>query len=287
MLLRHEFTVPVSAARAWPVLQDLGRIVPCLPGATLTTVTGTGDRTDDRVEGKFRVRAGSITVTYRGSVAFVERDEANHRAVITARGSEARGDGTAEATITARVHDRADGTRVSLDVDLTVTGRLGQVARDVRGDVGGRMLDRFAAGLTELLAGVDAEQPRVEAPAEPVTELTAETTETTAEAVTEAVSDPATHTVTDPAAQTVSEPAAQAVTEPVAEAVAEPAGGPVTAPVDGPASTRPARAASPVASFVDHRMDQSEPSALRRAAPLLALVLLVLMLIRHRRRRAQ
>lgn len=270
MLLRHEFTVPVSAARAWPVLQDLGRIVPCLPGATLTTVTGTGDRTDDRVEGKVRVRAGSITVTYRGSVAFVERDEANHRAVITARGSEARGDGTAEATITARVHDRADGARVSLDVDVTVTGRLGQVARDVRGDVGGRMLDRFAVGLTELLAGVDAEQPRVEAPAEPVTELTAETT-------AEAVSELATHAVTGPATQ--------AVSEPVTEAVAEPAGGPVTAPVDGPASTRPARAASPVASFVDHRMDQSEPSALRRAAPLLALVLLVLLLIRRRRRR--
>lgn len=273
MLLRHEFTVPVSAARAWPVLQDLGRIVPCLPGAILTTVTGTGDP----VEGKVRVRAGSITVTYRGSVAFVERDETNHRAVIRACGSEARGDGTAEATITARVHDRADGARVSLDVELTITGRLGQVARDVRGDVGGRMLDRFAVELTELLAGVDTEQPRVEAPAGQVTELAAETTETTAEPMTDAVSDPATHAVTDPATQ--------AVREPVTEAVAEPAGGPVTAPVDSPASTRPARATSPVASFVDHRTDQSEPSALRRAAPLLALVLLVLLLIRHRRRR--
>ena len=36
--LDHEFTVPVPAEQAWPVLLDVERIGPCMPGATITKV---------------------------------------------------------------------------------------------------------------------------------------------------------------------------------------------------------------------------------------------------------
>ncbi len=72
MRLDHEFTVPVPAAQAWPVLLDIDRIAPCMPGATITKVDG------DDFEGTVKVKVGPITVTYGGTASFLEKDEALH-----------------------------------------------------------------------------------------------------------------------------------------------------------------------------------------------------------------
>jgi carbon monoxide dehydrogenase subunit G len=40
MQLEHSFTVPVGIEQAWPVLLDIQRVAPCMPGATLKTVQG-------------------------------------------------------------------------------------------------------------------------------------------------------------------------------------------------------------------------------------------------------
>src|SRR6201991_755536 len=91
MKLDHEFSVPVPAAQAWPVLLDVDRIAPCMPGATITKVDG------DDFEGTVKVKVGPITVTYGGTASFLEKDETQRIAVIEARGKETRGSGTATA----------------------------------------------------------------------------------------------------------------------------------------------------------------------------------------------
>ena len=60
MELEHSFTVPVPMERAWDVLLDVERVAPCMPGATLDTVTG------DEIAGKIKVKVGPITMTYAG-----------------------------------------------------------------------------------------------------------------------------------------------------------------------------------------------------------------------------
>ncbi len=40
MKLDNTFTIPVPAAQAWPVLLDLERIAPRVPGATITSREG-------------------------------------------------------------------------------------------------------------------------------------------------------------------------------------------------------------------------------------------------------
>ncbi|MBI3686182.1 MAG: SRPBCC family protein [Actinobacteria bacterium] len=146
MRLDHEFTIPVPAARAWPVLLDIERIAPCLPGATITRVEGTD------FEGKVKVKVGPITVTYTGQASFTDIDDATTRAVIKARGKEARGSGTANATITAQLHDEGETTRVTVRTDLAITGRPAQFGRGVLVDVGAKLLGRFATNLAEQLS---------------------------------------------------------------------------------------------------------------------------------------
>jgi len=158
--LDHEFTVPVPAAQAWPVLLDIDRIAPCMPGATVTKIDG------DDFEGTVKVKVGPITVTYGGTASFLEKDESDRRAVIEARGRETRGTGTATARVTAQLHEQGESTRVVVSTDLAITGKPAQFGRGVLGDVGAKLLGRFADCLsTQLAAGETAPAPAAPAPA--------------------------------------------------------------------------------------------------------------------------
>jgi carbon monoxide dehydrogenase subunit G len=153
MHLNHEFVVPVPVKQAWDVLLDVERIAPCLPGATVSAVEG------DSFAGQVKVKVGPITMTYRGTATFVHRDEKSHRATIRADGREARGSGTAAATVEAVLHDEGERTRVTLDTELAVTGRPAQFGRGVMVDVSNKLLGTFADCLEQTLTADQAAPP--------------------------------------------------------------------------------------------------------------------------------
>lgn len=159
MELQHEFTVPVPVAEAWPVLLDIERVAPCMPGASVEDFDG------ESIKGGVKVKVGPITVTYRGTAVFEERDEKVHRIVLAANGREIRGHGTARARVTASLSDREGGTAVSVLTDLTITGRPAQFGRGVMEEVGEKLIGQFADCLAQQLSG-DAEA--VPAEAEPI-----------------------------------------------------------------------------------------------------------------------
>jgi carbon monoxide dehydrogenase subunit G len=147
--LQHSFSVPVDVDRAWAVLVDIEQVAPCMPGAALDTVDG------DEFTGSVKVRLGPIGITYKGKARFVEKDEVAHRAVIDAQGKDARGNGTASATVTATLHPQDDGTRVEVNTDLAITGKPAQFGRGVMVDVGNKLIGQFADCLAGKLAKTD------------------------------------------------------------------------------------------------------------------------------------
>ena len=162
MELQHSFSVPVDVDRAWAVLVDIEQVAPCMPGAALDTVDG------DEFTGSVKVRLGPIGITYKGKARFVEKDEVAHRAVIDAQGKDARGNGTASATVTATLHPQDDGTRVEVNTDLAITGKPAQFGRGVMVDVGNKLIGQFAdclAGKLAKPAGPAADGPAAVAPA--------------------------------------------------------------------------------------------------------------------------
>ena len=141
MKLENEFRVDVPVADAWRVLLDVERIAPCLPGAQLQEVEG------DEYRGIVKVKVGPITAQYKGVARITESDDVNHRAVIRAEGRDTRGQGNASATATAVLQPDGDGTRVSIDSEVTITGKVAQFGRGVIADVSGKLLDQFVACL--------------------------------------------------------------------------------------------------------------------------------------------
>ncbi len=153
MKLENRFTVPVPVEQAWQVLLDVERIAPCMPGATLTSHDG------DDFEGTVKVKVGPINLTYGGKARFVSKDDATHVAVIDGSGKETRGTGTAKALITCRLLDKGDVTEVEVDTDLNVTGKPAQFGRGVLADVSAKLVDQFAACLSEEIQAGAASAP--------------------------------------------------------------------------------------------------------------------------------
>lgn len=159
MELSNEFEVAVGIDEAWTVLTDLERIAPCLPGATLKEVADVDGTTEYR--GTVKVKVGPVQATYKGEAHIVEADRDAGRVLLVAAGREARGQGTASASIEAVLTERAgdDGpiTHVGLVTDLSITGKVAQFGRGVLGEVSGKLLDQFVHNVeASVLSGDDA-----------------------------------------------------------------------------------------------------------------------------------
>ncbi|MCX4095201.1 SRPBCC family protein [Nocardia sp. alder85J] len=145
MKLENTFGIPVPAADAWKVLLDLERIAPCVPGATLTGSEG------DAFQGRIKVKLGPIALTYNGTIRIVSADETARIAVLEGGGREARGNGTAKATITCRLVESGDKTEVFVDTDLNITGKPAQFGRGALAEVAGALIGQFADNLADLI----------------------------------------------------------------------------------------------------------------------------------------
>ena len=147
--LDHSFTVPVPPDQAWDVLLDVETIAPCMPGATVDDVDG------DVVNGRIKVKVGPVSLTYKGTAKFTERNPETRVVVVDAAGKETRGSGTASATVRASLTPDASGsgTEVTMHTTMNVTGRPAQFGRGVMVEVGGKLVEQFAANLAKLIAG--------------------------------------------------------------------------------------------------------------------------------------
>lgn len=145
MELHNEFNVALPPDQTWSLLTDLQKVAPCLPGASITSVEG------EDFHGRAKIKVGPITAEYKGVAQFTKLDEQSRRAVLLARGKDARGQGDATATVTATLTSEGGGTRVTVDTELALTGKVAQFGRGVLADVSGALMTLFAERLQNMV----------------------------------------------------------------------------------------------------------------------------------------
>jgi carbon monoxide dehydrogenase subunit G len=161
MKLQNEFTVSVPMERAWETLLDIERVAGFLPGAKIEPA---GE--DGVFHGSMKVKVGPMAVNYEGTARLASVDEQSRTAEIEVRAKEAKGQGTAAATIRNQLFEESGGTRVVAETDLQVTGRQAQFGRGIMQDVAGRLLGDFARRFEAYLAeGGNGAAPSAGAPA--------------------------------------------------------------------------------------------------------------------------
>jgi carbon monoxide dehydrogenase subunit G len=148
MKLEQSFDVQAPIDVVWRALNDLERVAPCLPGASIT-----GHDDDGTYHGEFKVKLGPTTAAYRGTIKITESDEATHTATLSAKGSDKRGQGGASATIVNTLEEVEGVTRVNAVTDFSITGRLARFGRGgMIEDISNKLLRNFAQCLATRLA---------------------------------------------------------------------------------------------------------------------------------------
>lgn len=151
MRLDHEFTVPAPIDEVWQAVIDPERVAPCMPGATLTAVEG------DTFKGTVKVKLGPVSLLYKGSGEFLEKDQASRQITIKASGKDSRGAGTASATVTVTLTAEGGSTKGAVATDMNVTGKPAQFGRGMISEVGGKILDSFAENLSAELGSTSSD----------------------------------------------------------------------------------------------------------------------------------
>ena len=156
MKFENTFEVEAPIDEVYATLLDVERVAPCVPGAEVIEKSG-----DDAYTIAIKVRVGPISMTYRGNVEIVERDDANHRAVMHARARETRGQGTADARVNLSLVEDGSKTKGTMVADVQLAGRAAAMGRGVIQDVSAKIVSTFSSNLEAMLGGegAAAEEP--------------------------------------------------------------------------------------------------------------------------------
>ncbi|MBB5157791.1 SRPBCC family protein [Saccharopolyspora phatthalungensis] len=145
MRLTNEVVLPAPPETVFALINDVERVAPCMPGATLQ------GRSDDAYRGRVKVKVGPVSAAYEGVVRFLEVDEPGNRLVLDAKGTDQHGSGNAEAKVEVRVRPHDEGSVLALDTDLVIRGKVAQFGRGALASISQRLMEQFARNISDLL----------------------------------------------------------------------------------------------------------------------------------------
>ena len=167
MQIDSSFSVVAPIGKVWDTLMDFERVAGCLPGAQILNKLS-----DDAYQVGMTVKLGPVNMQYRGLLNVLERNAAEHRAVLGGKAQETRGQGTAEAKVTLALAEEGTTTRGTVSADLALSGKAAAMGKSVIGSVTEQMMGLFAANLQAMLAEPAAAEPQT-APVAPPAATTA------------------------------------------------------------------------------------------------------------------
>ena len=146
MTFTQECVIPVDRRRLWDFLMDLPAVGRCIPGVdTVEALDGNAYR------GGLRVQVGPIRIALEGTITVEEQDRSAWRARMRAEASDRRLGGGIRARMSLLLAPVDDGTRVQIDTDLGVLGKIGEFGQPVIKKKADSLLEEFARNLRAAL----------------------------------------------------------------------------------------------------------------------------------------
>ena len=147
MIFTQECVVPVARERLWDFLMDVPAVGRCVPGVErIEAVDGGAYR------GDLKVQVGPIRLTLEGTITVEERDREAWRARMRAEASDRRLGGGIRARMSLTLAPAGEGTRLHLETDLAVLGRIGEFGQPVIRKKADTLLEEFVRNVGSALA---------------------------------------------------------------------------------------------------------------------------------------
>jgi uncharacterized protein len=143
----QECVIPVERERLWDFLMDVPKVARCVPGVeTVETLDASA------YKGSLRVQVGPIRLSLQGTMTVEEQDRAAWQARMRAEANDRRVGGGIRARMSLTLAPGLGGTRLRIETDLAILGRIGEFGQPVIKKKADAFLDEFARNLGAALA---------------------------------------------------------------------------------------------------------------------------------------
>jgi carbon monoxide dehydrogenase subunit G len=139
--LDHPFTSGNPTDHTWDAILDLERVIPCVEGGKVVERTS-----DDSAKAEILVKMGAMSMTFKGTVAVTERDEAARTATLHVKSREAGGQGYANADVTFALHDGGGNVHTAAQI----SGKAASMGEGVVSSVLDALIKDFTSKLGAL-----------------------------------------------------------------------------------------------------------------------------------------
>ena len=146
MTFTQECVIAVERERLWDLLMDVPKVGRCVPGAeTIEAVDGSAYR------GRLKVQVGPIRLVLDGTMTVEEADRTLWRARMRADANDRRLGGGVRARMSLTLAPTDTGTRLHIETDLTVLGKIGEFGQPLIKKKADALLEEFARNLRSAL----------------------------------------------------------------------------------------------------------------------------------------
>ena len=147
MNFTQECTIPVARERLWDFLMDVPAVSRCVPGVGAVEALG-----DNAYQGGLEVKVGPIRLSLQGTITIEEQDRSEWRARMRAEANDRRLGGGIRARMHLTLLPAEAGTRVRIDTELAILGKIGEFGQPVIKSKADTLLEEFARNLGAALA---------------------------------------------------------------------------------------------------------------------------------------
>jgi len=138
--IQKKFSVAQPIDLVWASLSDPADVVTCVPGASIT------EKIDERnYKGAVLAKFGPIKASYSGDIEILELDETNKKMVLSGKGLDSKGKGSADMKMVGTLNESNGLTNVEFNIDITIIGKLAQFGSRLINDVSDQLLNQFVS----------------------------------------------------------------------------------------------------------------------------------------------
>ncbi len=139
--LNHRFDTGKDTDYNWDAILDLDRIIPCVEGGTVIS-----RESDDLAKAQIKVKMGAMSMTFRGTVAVIEKDADAHVAMLQVKSRDVGGQGYANADVRITL-DEGGG---EINTKATINGKAASMGEGVVQSVLDAMIKDFTSKLATI-----------------------------------------------------------------------------------------------------------------------------------------
>jgi carbon monoxide dehydrogenase subunit G len=143
----QERVIPVERERLWDFLMDVPKVGRCVPGVDAVEAVD-----DSAYRGRLRVQIGPIRLSLEGTITVEEKDRSVWRARMRAEANDRRMGGGIRARLSLALAPAEEGTRLQIETDLAVLGKIGEFGQPVIKKKADTLLEEFVRNIGSALA---------------------------------------------------------------------------------------------------------------------------------------